>query len=206
MKILALLILLLNWTPPLEVVLPQTSVTANTELPVLLESGGTLVSMTREDYRKLADRLSKNSNFVPIKRKPIKLTANARFGINLVFGGLNLSWALDGDDKEGYVLYADLNGNGDLNDDRPLRFEHDKSKFSLSLNWSVTEKIDGRDEGYPFQLGLEVSQVTPTGKSEPQLALKIYSETLRRGIIQVAGRNVAFGLSGAQGIYNRDYN
>ena len=206
MKTLALLILLLNWKSPFEVVLPQTTVTANTELPVLLESGGTVVSMTEEDYRKLADRLSKNPSFVPIKRKPTKLTANARFGINLVFGGLNRSWALDGDDKEGYVLYADLNGNGDLNDDRPLRFENDKSKYSLSLNWSVTEKIDGRDESYPFQLGLEVSQVTPTGKSEPQLALKIYTETLRRGIVRIAGRNVAFGLSGAQGIYNRDYN
>lgn len=206
MKILALVVMLLTWRSPLDALLPQTPITASTDSAVLLESAGTAVSMTDEEYRKLAGTMSKNAKFIPIKRKPLKLTGNARFGFNLSFGGLNRGWALDGDAKDGYVLYADLNGTGDLSADPPLRFENDKGKYTLFLNRTVTERVDGRDENYPLEIRLEVSQVTPSGKSEPQPALKIYSNTLRRGVIRVGGRSVAFGLSGSQGIYNWDYN
>lgn len=208
MRILALVLLLFNSGFPSNGPWPQTPVTASTDPPVLLESAGTAFTMTEEDYRKLAERLSTNRNFVAIKRKPPNLTSNARLGINLVFGGLNRGWALDGDAKDGYVLYADLNGDGDLSDKSPLRFENDKGKYLLFLKRTVTETIEGHDATYPVELKLEVTEITPSSKSQPQPqpALKIHSETLRRGIIRIGEREVAFGLRGSQGIYNWDHN
>ena len=185
---------------------PQAPVTANTEAPVSLKGAGVSFAMPEGEYRKIADRLSKNSSFVPIKRKPAGLTAAAKFGFNLTFGGLNRSWVLDGDDRQGYVLYADLNGNGDLADDAPLRFTNDGGKYSVVLKQTVTEKIDGREENYPVELRLDVGAVTKPDQGDPQLALTISGETLRRGVIRVGGREVAFGLTGSQGVYNWDYN
>jgi len=185
---------------------PQAPVTANTEAPVSLKGAGVSFAMPEGEYRKIADRLSKNSSFVPIKRKPAGLTAAAKIGFNLTFGGLNRSWVLDGDDRQGYVLYADLNGNGDLADDAPLRFTNDGGKYSVVLKQTVTEKIDGREENYPVELRLDVGAVTRPDQGDPQLALTISGETLRRGVIRVGGREVAFGLTGSQGVYNWDYN
>jgi len=185
---------------------PQAPVTANTEAPVLLKGAGVSFAMPEEEYRKIAERLSKNPKFVPMKRKPAGLTPGAKFGFNISFGGLNRSWVLDGDDRQGYVLYADLNGNGDLADDTPLRFTKDGGKYSVLLKQTVTERIDGRDENYPVELKLEVSAVTKPDQSDPQLALTISGETLRRGVIGVGGREVAFALAGSLGVYNWDYN
>jgi thiol-disulfide isomerase/thioredoxin len=185
---------------------PQARLTANTEAPVLLKGTGMALAMPEEEYRKIAEQQSKNPKFVSMKRKPAGLTAGAKFGFNLAFGGLNRSWVLDGDDQKGYVLWADLNGNGDLADDTPLRFTNDNGKYSALLKQTVTEKVDGRDENYPVELRLEVAVVTKPDQSDPQLALRIDSETLRRGIIRVGGREVAFALAGSQGVYNWDYN
>jgi hypothetical protein len=73
---------------------PQAPVTANTEAPVLLKGAGVAFAMPEEEYRKIAEQLSKNPKFVPMKRKPAGLTAGAKFGFNLAFGGLNRSWVL----------------------------------------------------------------------------------------------------------------
>src|SRR4029450_10559848 len=148
------------------------------------KSAGVAFAMPEEEYRKIAEQLSKNPKFVPMKRKPAGLTAGAELGLKLTFGGLNRSWVLDRDDQQGYVLYADLNGNGDLADDTPLRFTNDSGKYSVLLKQTVTERIDGRDETYPVELRLEVGAVTKTDQNDPQPVLKIDSETLRRGLIR----------------------
>src|SRR5438105_2771229 len=85
--------------------------TASTGEPELLEGSGgaVMLAMTEEEYQKLASQLIKMAAFVPMKRKPDNLGSQARFGINFVLEGRNRTWALDGDEKKGYVLYADLN-------------------------------------------------------------------------------------------------
>src|SRR5262245_6882067 len=82
-------------------VAPQGAVTANTEAPVLLKEGGMAFALSEQEYRKIAEQLSKNPRFMPIKRQPTGLTAASKFGFNLTFGGLNRSWVLDGDEKQG---------------------------------------------------------------------------------------------------------
>ena len=202
MKMLSLLIVLL----PLGTPLTQTPLSAKTEPPVLLESASTVVSLSDDEYRKFAESMKSKSYLVLIKRKPPTLSSNARFGFNLSFGGVNRGWALDGNAVDGYMLYADLNGNGDLSDESPLKFEKKTDKHFLSLSRTLAESVNGRDEQYPLELELEVTQVKPANKSEPQLALKIFSDTLRKGVIRVGGRDVAFALAGSQGIYDWEKN
>src|SRR5688572_3111077 len=105
----------------------QTSpLTAPAGEPELVETGGGAVmfTMTEAEYQKVAARMAESPVFVAMKKRPAKLSERARFGFNFILGGRNLSWALDGDDKDGYSLYADLDGDGDLDNDAPLRFEY----------------------------------------------------------------------------------
>ena len=102
----------------------NAEIKATTEAPVVFEKRTFLTGVLGEDeYWKATAQLAKSNYFPSIKQKPSNLTANAGYGFNLTFGGLNRSWILDGDEANGYVLYADLNGNGDLSDDLPLKFE-----------------------------------------------------------------------------------
>src|SRR2546428_1405112 len=102
-------------------------ITASTGEMELLESGeGELLpAYPEEEYQKLVARMMKAKNFLPLMRKPAALSPQARFGLNLRIENdpRIMTWVLDGDEKKGYLLYADLNGNGDLSDDAPLRFE-----------------------------------------------------------------------------------
>ncbi len=179
--------------------------TGTTGEPVLLESPGTTPALSEEEYTAFARRQSGVKYFVGISQKPKQLSANARFGFNLSYGGFSRSWILDGDEKQGYVLYADLNANGNLNDDTPLTFERVNGKYSLMIKTDVTESYNGKEETYPVQIKLEVTHVTFPGKSEKQLALDDYSNTQRSGAVHIGTREIHFNLGGSQGIYDFDY-
>lgn len=182
--------------------------TATTSGPTIVEGDpgmiGTIGSFDEEHYQKDAEGLSKSKWFVPIRHKPSHLTANARFGYNLVFGGINHSWVVDGNLADGYTLYADLNGNGDLSDDRPLKFGRDGDKYVLIYKTDVMETFEGREQSYPVMLRFEIAWVVPRESKEPQLALNSFHMTLRKGTINVKGESVAFGLLGSSGIYDGD--
>jgi len=183
----------------------DTLLTAHTEAAELLESAATNFALREEEYRKIANQLSKSPDFVPITHKPKQLTETAHFGFNLVYGGFNRSWIIDGDEKEGYLLYADLNANGNLLDDSPLKFELHQGKYSLLLRTTATERVDGNGQSYPVEMKLEITHSIPPGKTEPMLALNVYSMTRRKGVIQVGEKTVHFALTGSQGIYNYKY-
>lgn len=182
------------------------SITAPTDPPQLIQSGPTAtdVAWTEAEYRRFVDTVGKTApDFVAITKKPPGLTAAARFGINLLLGEKNLSWILDGDDASGYTLYPDLNGNGDLTDDAPLRFERIDGKYTLHIE---RQERDG-DVTYPVSAKLVVDRVVPPGKTEPRLALRRYQRTTRTGELQVPGlsKPVAFRLTGSAGMYSQDY-
>jgi thiol-disulfide isomerase/thioredoxin len=180
----------------------QAELRATTEAPVLFGKA-TLVmeAMEEEEYRKKTAQLSKNSYFPSIKLKPPGLTANAGYGYGLVFAGLNRSWILDGDAKRGYVLYADLNGNGDLADDPPLKFEDRDGKRSLVYRTTVK----GGKGDYPVEIMLELTSAIQAGRVSSKLSLWFYDRTLRTGTIRVAGRDVYFGLLGMRGLYHNEH-
>jgi peroxiredoxin len=177
----------------------QTELKALTESPVLFEKRTLLTPlMTEAEYRRATSQLAKSSNFPSINRKPSTLTANARFGFNLNFGGFHRSWIVDGDETSGYVLYADLNANGDLTDDSPLKFQNSNGKYSLLYQTNVREGA----EVYPYQVKLEITTDTEPEQSMAKLSMAFYNNTVRRGKIKVGGCEVAFGLVGVSGFYN----
>lgn len=205
-NLIAMLVLTLNCSFVMAQTNQNIPLTAKTELPVLVERGGISFAMTESEYRTLAARLAKYSQFVPITRKPGKLSAAAGFGFNLVVNHKNISWILDGSETRGYTLYADINGDGDLTNDSPLKFKKTDGKYSYTFHKVLTETIGNRKQKYPFYLKIEVSEDTPRGKTEKQVVLKTSDATFRRGMLNINGRQMAFGLSGSQGIYNTEYN
>jgi thiol-disulfide isomerase/thioredoxin len=182
--------------------------TARTQAPepVEIRGGGVLFGMTEAEYRKIASRLTKLTAFVPIRRKPRSLSPRALFGLNLSFGGRNRSWALDGDECRGYTLYADLNADGDLANDRPLKFEPEGGKPTLRLRHVIKETRDGRPQSYTVEMKLQLKAERPPGETTTKLSIERFDDTVRRGTLRAAGRDVAFALLGSQGIYNWDYN
>lgn len=172
---------------------------AATNAPTIFEKRTLLTGlMTEPEYRKTTAQLAKSSYFPSIKRQPEGLSADAGYGFNLTFGGLNRSWIVDGDEANGYTLYADLNGNGDLTDDAPLKFENAGGKYSLVYRTNVTEGTDT----YPFLIKLELTSDTAAGQSSAKRSLAFYNSTLRRGKIRLGGREIAFELLGKGGFYN----
>jgi peroxiredoxin len=187
---------------------PDVLLTARTSNPTIIEDNYTVMfSFDEQEYQKRAERLSKVEWFVPIRRKPSMLPPQARFGFNLSFGGLNRSWALDGNAADGYTFYADWNGNGDLNDERPFYFLHKDGKHQLIYETQVKEASEGREQSYPLLLRFEITSATLPGSpkgTEPSLALRNYSTTLRQGTININGKNIVFGMLGVDGLYDRD--
>lgn len=183
-------------------ILMQAELRATTGAPALFAKPTLLMEAMEEDeYRKKTAPLSGSSLFPSIKRKPPSLTANARYGSGLIFAGLNRSWILDGDAKRGYVLYADLNGNGDLADDAPLKFEDRDGKRSLVYRTTVK---GGRGD-YPVEIMLELTSAIQAGGGDRKLSLALYDRTLRTGKIGVGGRLINFGLLGMRGLYNNEH-
>jgi thiol-disulfide isomerase/thioredoxin len=202
---LAMLALLLFACPSPKHRKPLSASTGNPEL-LETESWGVLLAMTEDDYQKLTVQLVNMPTFVPMKKKPPNLSSEARFGINFVLEGSNRTWALDGNEEKGYIFYADLNGNGDLTDDPPQRFEKKDGKYFLLIQIEAHESGEEGKTVYPVIFKLIVSQVTLPGQSQPRLCLLKYEHTLRRGVLKLGNKRIAFGLVGSLGIYDQPYN
>jgi peroxiredoxin len=186
----------------------QAPVTATTGPAELVETGGagTSFAMTEAEYQKLAAQISKNPAFVTMTRKPEGLSPQARFGVNFVFERKNRTWALDGDEKTGYTFWVDLNGNGDLSDDPPRKFEMVDGKPVLRYELAARADEGSGLETYPVTFKLVLDQIAPPGQTEKKLALMRYSSMTRRGELAIGVKPVAFRISGSGGTYNEEYN
>ena len=178
-------------------------ITARTEAPMRVDVGGGFVGLSEQKFLEYNQRLAgTNPDFVGIKQKPAKLTAAALFGFNLVIGQKNLSWVLDRDAKNDYVLYADLNGDGNLSNDKPTVFKKVDGKATAEFHKILTETINNQPRKYAYDLWLEVEERVSPDKTEKEIVLKIHDDTRRRGILNLNNRQVAFALNGASGIYD----
>src|SRR4026209_26742 len=74
--------------------------------------------------------------FVLIREVP-SLSPRARYGINFIVPRQNRGYIVDGDATSGYVLYADLNGNGTVVDDTPIRLSRVGDFFTTLVTASV---------------------------------------------------------------------
>ena len=170
----------------------------------LVETGGAaaLFTFTEAEYQKrYGPPSSKMAAFVPMTRRPDGLSPQARFGINFILEGKNLTWVLDGNDKTGYTFYADLNGNGDLGDDAPRKFELTAGKYVLRYQLAAKADAASGLETYPVIFTLMLDTLPRSGQTEVKLAVLKYENTIRRGQFVIGAKPVAFRLSGTGGIY-----
>ena len=180
--------------------------------PVLLTSGegGTLAGVPEDQYSEtlldfpedaylkqvapFVGRDIKNRRFM--HKKPDALSSNARFGsgFSLEREIREVDWILDGNEKDGYVLYLDLNVNGDLTDDPPIRFEKRDGAYARTFGPRT-------DSSCPGLMKITIVQQIVPGESKPAPCLRVERLTLRRGSIRVGDREMAFGLIGAPGSF-----
>jgi thiol-disulfide isomerase/thioredoxin len=169
--------------------------------PELLASHEALIPlMTWSEYAALAANLRGPRQVVLSERPP--LSDRARFGVNFVLGGRNRSLAVDGSDEAGYRFYADIDGNGRLTDDEMLPMTRVAGNFTARFNTNVTETVGSVSEAYPVEMTFTIGTAIPPGATEPIPVLRRRGTTVRRGVVQLSGVNVAFALLGQAGIYN----
>jgi thiol-disulfide isomerase/thioredoxin len=179
-------------------------ITAKSGPPIMLgDEGGYNFGLNEQKFMELSRKISAmNPDFVGIKQKPAKLTAAALFGFNLVIGQKNLSWILDRDAKNDYVLYADFNADGDLSNDKPLNFKKIDGKYVAEVHKILTETINKQRRKYSYDLRLEVAEEPSRDKTEKETVLKVQGGTMRRGSFSLNDRQIAFALVGYNGIYD----
>lgn len=182
------------------------TITVRTEAAMRVVSGGGFVALSEEKFFEYNRKyLAENPRFVGIKQKPARLTAAALFGFNLVIEQKNLSWVLDHDAKNDYVLYADLNADADLSNDKPIVFKKIGGKDAAEFHKTLTEMVNNQRRKYAYDLWLEIEERVSPDKTEKQIVLKIYDDTARRGSLTVNNQKVGFVLNGASGIYDYDF-
>src|SRR6202035_5114646 len=72
--------------------------TFQTGVPELAKSGGIAFPMDEAQYAKFVEQTKAGGRSVTVVKRPVNLTAGARYGYNFVVAGKNRGWILDGDD------------------------------------------------------------------------------------------------------------
>lgn len=160
------------------------------------KGGAVVFPMRAEAYRSFAEKEASNAKMVTVKRLPPNLSSGTLFGYNFVVGGVNRGWILDGDDERGWALYLDWKGDGDLFDAERLHFRKIDGQYRLEIEVS--------DGGARRPVRFTVMHVGVGG--EDKLGVEIGTETVRRGMIKIDGRQARFVLPGSRGRYNDPYN
>ncbi|HZS48243.1 MAG TPA: TlpA disulfide reductase family protein [Blastocatellia bacterium] len=172
--------------------------------PVLYDKTNAPVfrSYSDAEYQQyIASKQSEKVAFVPIKHKPDNLSPDARFGF-MNINRVDVSWALQGDDVAGYTLYLDLNENGDLADDRPWKFEKNGDKYELVVNAMMSATEGDTKISFPIIFKVQIAHIKMQGQKD-MLTMLHFGGSIRRGVLRVDGKEIAFGLLGTNGTYDR---
>ena len=169
--------------------------TGPAELSKSKNDGAIAFPMDAEQYAKFAEQTKSMAHRVLVAKKPAGLSPAARYGCNFVVGGHNRGWILDGDDEHGWVLYLDWKGDGDLSEAKAQKLAR-----AGNVNRLEVEVSDGE---LHWACRFELSQIKVEGKE--QLGVKINNISVRKGVIELDGRQYPFQLSGSEGKYNGEY-
>ena len=166
--------------------------TFHTGVPQLSRAAKNTVPMDQSQYAKFVDQLPPDGPVVPIRKSPAKLSVNARYGYNFTVGGKNRGWILDGDDADGWVLYLDWKGDGDLSNTTPEKFERVDGLYRLQIEVS--------DGARRWPCLFEVARLAVQGNEV--LAVRITDSAFRLGEMEINGRRFPFRLDGSHGRYD----
>jgi len=157
-------------------------VTARTGPPELVAGVGTpLPAYTADGYQDARTRYG--DAFVALPSIPPGLSAAMRVGFNIVTGGKNVSWILDGDADRGFVVLIDRDADGDVTDEAPI---------------ALVASDDGHAAVVELGAGRRIRLVR-----DREGTLFVQDETVRRGRVRLGGRDVMFAVHGGDGTYNR---
>jgi thiol-disulfide isomerase/thioredoxin len=154
-----------------------------------------VVPKTEKEYATISEQMKNDPRFVVIKKKPAGGGPQALDGWNFVVNGTNRGWILEGDDERGWQIYLDRRGDGDLSDVRPDRFSR------IDGAWRLQIEVTEGDIRWPCRF--EVARIDIEGKQ--RLGVSIVYETVRRGVIEIAGKKAPFALWGSHGRYDGPY-
>jgi len=170
-------------------------ITFSTGAPELMKSGGVTLPKTEKEYAAFSEPMKNDTRFVVIKKKPANLGPGALYGWNFVVNGINRGWILEGDEEHGWQIYLDRRGDGDLSNVRPDRFSR------IDGAWRLQIEVTEGDLRWPCRL--EVARIDVEGKQ--RLGVSIVYGTVRRGVIEIAGKRAPFALWGSRGRYDGPY-
>src|SRR5579871_1061350 len=174
----------------LSLCLPAAAQVFSTGEPVIQPGGGEMRPLTPAEYRKFAAASEGHTNIKIIRRLPSNLGPDYRLGYNFVYESANHGWILD-HDSEGYKLFLDLQGEGDLSNSIPFRF-HDEGGVA---------RLDVPMKDGATQWTARFELVQSPGDHEGA-AIRMNLGAYRAGKILLDGREIAFRLSGSSGRYD----
>jgi peroxiredoxin len=172
-----------------------------TDTPRRLDRFSALPLISEEEYRKTIIPL--NDRLVPIRVEPADLRQPALYGFNVILDGSNRSFIIDGDEQQGYRLFVDLDGDGDLQEESPRHFIADNGLPTVVLEPTAAER--GRDPDTASAPVLVFEIRAPQAHSEAPLSVWKSDQTVRRGNAKLGDGEYAFALLGNSGVYGRDY-
>jgi peroxiredoxin len=167
-------------------------ITFSTGPPELTKFGGDVIPKTEKEYSAFSELMKNDPKFVVIKKKPANLSPDALYGWNFVVEDTNRGWILEGDEERGWQLYLDRRGDGDLSNVRPDRFTR------IDGVWRLQIEVTEGDIRWPCRF--EVARFEVEGKE--RLGVRIVNRTVRRGMIEIAGKRAPFALWGLRGQYD----
>jgi thiol-disulfide isomerase/thioredoxin len=172
--------------------LPVWSQTFPAGDPVTTQATGTNLPLTPTDYEKFAATAKGHSNIVVIAKLPPNLSPDYRLGYNFVYEHANHSWIVD-HDSDGYKLYLDRKGDGDLSAAEPLRFHNEGGVQRIDV---AMQDSDAR-----WTARFEVDKARSGRDGMKEATVRMSAGATRNGIIELDGHRIPFRLSGSSGRY-----
>jgi thiol-disulfide isomerase/thioredoxin len=171
---------------------PAWTQTFPTGDPVMSNGSGISHIETPAEYEKFAAAMKGHPNIVVITELPPNLSADYGLGYNFVYDNSNHSWILD-HDAEGYVLYLDRKGDGDLSSTEPLRFHEENGVQRIT--------VPMQDSAGHWTVRFEVSKGNFGAGGAEETVLRINSFATRNGVIELENHRIPFRITGSSGRY-----
>jgi thiol-disulfide isomerase/thioredoxin len=158
--------------------------------------------MDRAGYEKEILRLASRDDLVPVREWPADIPADAPVFITELSEPL-ITLALRGDASSGFVLLADADANGKL-DEPAIPLERKGDEWIATMRVLPPVAQTAGDRRAPVLVELKWMQMSFKDPGERTWRLMVCRTNVRRGVVELAGRKTAFAITGASGAYGRD--
>lgn len=148
--------------------------------------------LTKEQYAELVEERKGWEPFVPIQTLSSDPRPFVGFGWNLAPKDKNIGFAVRGSEQSGYVVRLDLDADGALDDEDPIRFDHKNGYYAGLLKTTINFESDADSVEAPLLMRFVV---VPDAHGETVGSrYAVHDRLVRRGTIEVDGKSIKFGL------------